>query len=206
MLDYLALSDQAFTKFVDGLSSEAYRSIFNSDPDFADRINGGTAWQEHRDQKDLEAYVTAELNKKRDRLNRELCSGRGLSTPSWVWLDQRNLATVSLSVPPSVKEIRPIYDEFNKKRGPFTEEERGILLTLAQQCSGFGRVLDLRDHKSWECAFAVGIASGSIGLTRTQPVEEKPKINGASPNQRQRMRRAYTSTTGVDTAAISIAI
>jgi hypothetical protein len=177
MLDYLALSDQAFTKFVDGLSSEAYRSIFNSDPDFADRINSGTAWQEHRDQKDLEAYVTAELNKKRDRLNKELAAGRGLSTASWVWLDQKNLHVMSLSIPQDVKQIRPIYEQFNKKNGPFTDEERGILVTLGQQVVGVGRVLNFKDPKTWDCVFAVGIASGKISVNRTQPVPAEPALN-----------------------------
>ena len=49
-MDWTQLSDQSFTKWVDGLGSEPYRQLFNSDPDFVDRINGGTAWQEHKDQ------------------------------------------------------------------------------------------------------------------------------------------------------------
>jgi hypothetical protein len=96
-MDWTQLSDSSFTKWVDGLGSEPYRKLFNSDPDFADRINGGTAWQEHKDQKDLDAFVTSELNKKKDLLNRELNRGRGLSPASWVWLDGKNLKMVRLS-------------------------------------------------------------------------------------------------------------
>ena len=177
MNNYLELSDSGFSKFVDGLSSETYRKYFNSDPDFADRINGGNLWREHQEQKELDEYVTAELTKKKDRLNRELTSGRGLSTATWTWLDQKNLRTMSVSAPMEVKDVRPAYDEFNAKRGPFTEQERGVLITLAQQVAGFRTVLDLRDPKSWECVFAVGIASGKLSVNRTQPAPEKSKVN-----------------------------
>jgi hypothetical protein len=200
MLDFLQLSDSAFTKFVDGLSSEAYRSLFNSSPDFSDRINGGNSWQERRDQRELDEYITKQLQAKRDRLNRELAAGRGLSTATWTWLDQKNLRTLSLAVQQDVKQIRPIYDAFNKARGPFSETERGTLITLAQQCVGIGSVLDLTDLKSWECAFAVGIASQKIGISRTQPTPEKTepsmadKIRGmiAEPTAQDR-RRAYAN-------------
>ena len=74
-----------------------------------------------------------------------------------------------------IKEVRPAYDEFNAKRGPFTHDERGILITLAQQVAPFGQVLDLRDINSWESVYHIGIASDKLGLTRTQPVVETPK-------------------------------
>jgi hypothetical protein len=173
----MKLSDAAFDKAVSAMSSDTYRKNVEESEDFRDRINQNPAWQERRDQKELDEYITKQLEAKKDKLNRELTSGRGLSTATWTWLDQKNLRTMSVSAPMDVKDVRPSYNEFNKLRGPFTEQERGVLITLAQQVAGFKTVLDLRDPKSWECAYHVGIASGKIGLTRTQPALEKPKVN-----------------------------
>ena len=176
-MDYMKLSDAAFDKAVDAMNSDAYRKLVETNEDFRDRINQNPAWQERRDQRELDEYITKQLEAKKDRLNQELTSGRGLSTATWTWLDQKNLRTMSITAPLDIKDVRPAYNEFNAKRGPFTEQERGVLITLAQQVAGFRTVLDLSDPKSWECVFAVGIASGKLSVNRTQPVPEKSKVN-----------------------------
>jgi hypothetical protein len=199
MIDYMELSDAAFNKAVDALSSSAYRKLVEASEDFRDRINNNPAWMERRDQRALEEYVTKDLQAKKDRLNAELRAGKGLTQATWVWLDERNIPTVSLSVMPALKEIKPAYLKLDAKVGPFTEEERGVLLTVAQQCCGIGRVLDLRDIRSWDCAYHIAISSGKIGLSRTQPeVKHEPtmaeNIRGmvAEPTAADR-RRAYAN-------------
>jgi hypothetical protein len=198
MMDWTQLSDSSFTRWVDGLGSEPYRQLFHSDPDFADRINGGNAWQEHRDQKDLKAFVTQELQKKKDLLNRELNRGRGLSPATWVWLNCKNLKMVRLPAPDnpdatpfSINAVRPAYEEFNAKNGPLTHEERGVLITLAQQAAPFGQILDLRDGKSWEAAFHIGIASGRISTTRTKPEEKKPVVKPEPTPEEQKAKDRF---------------
>lgn len=172
MTDYLQLSDSAFNKAIDSLNSDAYRALVESNPDVRGRINGNPAWIERRDQRELEALVTKDLQNKKDRLNAELRTGRGLSATTWTWLDERNIPTVSLSVMPALKEIKPAYLRLDEKCGPFTEPERAILVTVAQQCCEIGRVLDLRTDAAWFCAYHVAIASGKIGWARTKPVEK----------------------------------
>ena len=79
MIDYMELSDAAFNKAVDALSSSAYRKLVEASEDFRDRINNNPAWMERRDQRALEEYVTKDLQAKKDRLNAELRAGKGLT-------------------------------------------------------------------------------------------------------------------------------
>jgi len=185
-MDYLALSDSDFARFTDKLSSEEYRKIFNNDPEgFADRINGGRTWEEHRDRKEQDALnkqiadmVDKDLAAKNKKLRSRLDSGVGLDAQLCTWLDlPTNIPIMPIPTAgfsgaglAAIKAAARAFMAKHASEGRFSEDEQYALMkTMTDACNVVGRMFDPRTTQAWEAVYKICLMAGRVRPMRLAP-------------------------------------